>query len=137
MPIAIPNLDNRRYQDLLDESLARVPVHTPEWTNFNKSDPGVTVVELFAFLTENLIFRANQVPERNRRKFLQLLGVGLQPASSATGLVTITNDKGPLDTVTLAGGLEVRAGSVPVRTTTGLVVLPVDRFKERGLAVDA
>ena len=126
MPIAIPNLDDRRYQDLLDESLARVPVHTPEWTNFNKSDPGVTVVELFAFLTENLIFRANQIPDRNRRKFLQLLGVGLQPASSAQGLVAINNDKGPLDTVTLAGNLEVRAGAVPYRTSMGLDVLPVE-----------
>ena len=42
MPLSIPTLDNRRYQDLLDEALARIPVHNPEWTNFNRSDPGVT-----------------------------------------------------------------------------------------------
>src|SRR3954462_5187643 len=104
MPITIPNLDDRRYQDLLDEALARIPVHNPEWTNFNKSDPGVTLVEVFAFLTENLLYRANQNPERNRLKFLSLLGVPLQPASSAQGLVVFTNERGPLRTITLNPG---------------------------------
>ena len=85
MPLQIPTIDNRRYQDLLDEALARIPVHNPEWTNFNKSDPGVTLIELFAFMTENLLYRSNLIPERNRLKFLQLLGVPLQPASSAVG----------------------------------------------------
>src|SRR5204863_8637421 len=64
--MAVPVLDNRSYQDLLDDALARIPVHNPEWTNFNRSDPGVTLLELFAFLTESVIYRANQIPERNR-----------------------------------------------------------------------
>src|SRR2546423_7856370 len=126
MPLQIPSIDNRRYQDLLNEALARIPVHNPEWTNFNKSDPGVTLVELFAFLTENLLYRANQIPERNRRKFLQLLGVPLRPSSSAVGLVSFSNDRGPLQTITLNGGLEVRAGQIPFRTNQGLDVLPID-----------
>src|SRR6266480_2300961 len=113
MPLTLPNLDDRRYQDLRDEALARIPVYTPEWTNFNKSDPGVTLIELFAFLTENLLYRSNQIPERNRRKFLQLLGVPLQPASAAVGLVSFNNDRGPLQTITLNSGLEVRAGQIP------------------------
>src|SRR5258706_11926180 len=105
MPLQIPTLDDRRYPELLDEALRRIPVHNPEWTNFNKSDPGVTLIELFAFLTENLLYRSNQIPERNRRKFLQLLGVPLQPASSAIGLVTFANERGLLQTTTLNGGL--------------------------------
>src|SRR6185369_611088 len=126
MPIQIPTLDDRRYQALLDEALARIPVHTPEWTNFNKSDPGVTLIEIFAFLTENLLYRSNQIPERNRRTILKSLGIGLQPASSARGLVTFLNDRGPLETVTIDGELEVRAGQVPFRTTQGLDVLPIE-----------
>src|SRR5262252_9416421 len=126
MPISLPNLDDRRYQQLVDESLARIPVHTPEWTNFNQNDPGITLIQLFAFLTESLLYRANQIPERNRRKFLQLLGVPLQPSSSAVGLVTFTNDRGPLETITLNGGVEVRAGQVPFRTDQGLDVLPIE-----------
>ena len=126
MPLTIPTLDDARYQDLLDEALARIPVHNPEWTNFNRSDPGVTLIEVFAFLTESLLYRANQIPERNRRKFLSLLGVPLQPASSARGLVTFANDRGPRQTITLNAGIEVRAGEVPFRTERGLDVLPIE-----------
>ena len=126
MSVPAPQLDTRTYQDIVDEALARIPVHNPEWTNFNQSDPGVTLLELFAFMTESLLFRANQIPERNRRKFLDLLGVPLAPASSARGIVVLANEKGPPDTVTLNGGIEVRAGSVPFRTDAGLDVLPVE-----------
>jgi Baseplate J-like protein len=127
MPLTVPpTLDDRKYQDFLDEALARIPVHNPEWKNFNKSDPGVTLIELFAFLTENLLYRSNQIPERNRRKFLTLLGISLQPATSAQGLVTFTNERGPLQTITLNANLEVRAGQVPFRTARGLDVLPVE-----------
>src|SRR5581483_8182727 len=101
-------------------------VHNPEWTNFNKSDPGVTLIEIFAFLTENLLYRSNQIPERNRRKFLSLLGVPLQPATSARGLVTLSNERGALETVTLNSDVEVRAGQVPFRTERGLDILPID-----------
>lgn len=126
MPLSIPAIDDRKYQDLLDEALARIPVHNPEWTNFNKSDPGVTIIEVFAFLAENILYRSNQIPERNRVKFLQLLGLPLQPASSARGLVTFSNERGPLQTFTLNAGLEVRAGQVPFRTELGIDVLPVE-----------
>lgn len=126
MPLTLPILDDRTYQDLLDEALARIPVHTPEWTNFNKSDPGMTLIEVFAFLTENLFFRSNQIPERNRRKFLSLLGVPLQPAASAHGLVAFTNVRPGVQTITLGRGVEVRAGEVPYRTEYGLDVLPIE-----------
>src|SRR5947199_10213450 len=96
MPLELQPIDNRKYADLLEAALARVPVHNPEWTNFNASDPGVTLLELFAFLSESVIYRANLIPDRNRLKFLSLLGVPLQPASAARGLVTFANERGPL-----------------------------------------
>ncbi|HEY8561389.1 MAG TPA: hypothetical protein VIL74_13515 [Pyrinomonadaceae bacterium] len=126
MPLQIPKIDDRRYQDLLDEALNRIPVHNPEWTNFNRSDPGVTLIELFAFMTESLLYRANLIPERNRKKFLQLLGIPLNPATSARGLVTFSNERGPQKTVTLDAGLEVAAGEVPFRTERALDVLPIE-----------
>jgi hypothetical protein len=131
-----PVLDDRSYQDLVDEALARIPIHNPEWTNFNRSDPGVTLIELFAFLTESLLYRANQIPERNRRAFLSLLGVPLQPATSARGIVTLSNESGPQRALTLHGDLEVRAGQVPFRTELGLDVLPVETraYSKRPLA---
>ena len=101
MPLTIPAIDNRNYRDLVDEALARIPVHNPEWTNFNDSDPGVTLLHLFAFLTDTLLYRANRIPERSRLKFLRLLGIPLQAASAARGVVTVSNDRGPLETITL------------------------------------
>ncbi len=126
MPLKIPNLDDRRYQDILREALARIPVHTPDWTNFNESDPGVTLVELFAFLTENLLYRCNQIPERNRLKFLSLLGIQLHPGATSQGLVTFSNERGLRETITLNGGIEVYAEKVPFRTMLGLDVLPIE-----------
>jgi hypothetical protein len=134
MALPAPRLDNRTYDQLLAEALARIPVHNPEWTNFNDSDPGVTLVQLFSFLTENLIYRANQIPERNRRKFLDLLGVPLRAPASAQGIVTFANEQSPPATIVLGGGVEVRAGNVPFRTAAGLDVLPVETrvyFKRR------
>ena len=121
-----PPIDTRSYQQLLNETLARIPVHNPEWTNYNDSDPGVTILQLFAFMAESVLYRANQVPERNRRKFLRLLGIPLQPASSAEGLVTFSNPKGPLAVRLLPADVELTAGQVPFRTRYGLDVLPVE-----------
>jgi|SRR5271166_794896 len=74
MPLQLPNLDDRRYNDLVAEALARIPIYCPEWTNHNPSDPGITLVELFAYLTDMLLYRLNRVTDDNKRKFLKLLG---------------------------------------------------------------
>ncbi|MBN1140141.1 MAG: putative baseplate assembly protein [Anaerolineae bacterium] len=89
MPLPAPNLDDLRFQrDLVDEARRRIIRYCPEWTDYNLSDPGITLIELFAFLSEMLLYRVNQVPERNRLKFLEMLGVCLQPASSARAELT-------------------------------------------------
>ena len=126
MTIPIPVLDDRSFDQLVAEAKARIPVHTPEWTNLNDSDPGITIVELFAFLTENLLYRSNRIPEANRIKFLTMLGVSLQPASPGNGLVAFSNDRGPLQPpLGLPAGTQVRAGQVPFLVQDGLAVLPV------------
>jgi hypothetical protein len=128
MPITLPKIDDRRYDQLVDEAISRIPVHTPEWTNFNRSDPGVTLIEVFAFLTESILYRANQIPERNRKKFLQLLRIPLNEVTEARGLVTITNGVASTtpEPVVLTEGVEVRAGEVPFRTTRAVDILPVE-----------
>lgn len=125
MPITIPPLDQRRYQQLLNEVLARIPAHTPEWTNTGPSDPGRTLLELFCFLHESILYRADQVPERNRRKFLQLLGLPLRAAQPASGIVTFSNSAGSTP-LTLNAGLALFAGQVPFRTEYGLDLLPLE-----------
>ena len=73
MALPLPDLDDRTFADLLEEARARIISHDPDWTNHNPSDPGVTLVELFAWLAEMLIYRANRVPDRHLVTFLKLL----------------------------------------------------------------
>jgi predicted phage baseplate assembly protein len=77
------DLDDRTFKDLVDECLLRIPRYCPEWTNHNPSDPGVTLIELFAWLTDQMLLRFNQVPRRNYVAFLELLGLALQPPAPA------------------------------------------------------
>ncbi|MGB8169822.1 MAG: hypothetical protein WCF18_20135, partial [Chthoniobacteraceae bacterium] len=90
MPIRPPALDDRRYDDLVEELLARIPAHTPEWTHPRAGDPGRTLIELFAWLGDALLYRVNLIPERQRLAFLRLLGQPLRPARPARGLVTVS-----------------------------------------------
>jgi hypothetical protein len=132
MPLPAPPTDDRRYQALVDELIARIPSHTPEWTNFTQSDPGVTLIQLFAHITESLLYRSNQIPERNRAKFLHLLGVPLAPAQDARGLIAFRNERAPKDVLVVPRGTELFAGTVPFRTATSLDVLPIEaRFYVR------
>ena len=78
MPILPPGLDDRRFDDLVEDLIARIPAHTPEWTNPRLGDPGRTLIELFAWLGDTLLYRANLIPERQRLAFLSLLGIGLE-----------------------------------------------------------
>lgn len=126
MPLQVPSIDDRRHADLVRDTLARVPVHTPEWTQLSESDPGVTLVELFAFLTESLLYRANRVPEISRARFLRLLGVPLAAAQPAQGLVVFSGARLDAAVPMLPARTEVRAGAVPFRTRGAIDVLPVE-----------
>ncbi len=73
MPLKLPNLDDRRYKDLVEEARGLIPAFAPEWSNHNPSDPGITLIEMFAYLTEMMLYRANRVSGENKKKFLKLL----------------------------------------------------------------
>lgn len=84
MSLPTPNLDDLRFQrDLVDEARRRIIQYCPEWTDYNLSDPGITLIELFAWMTELMVYRLNRVPDKNYVKFMELLGITLRPASSA------------------------------------------------------
>jgi hypothetical protein len=73
MSVPLPALDTRRFDDLLEECRALIPAHDPDWTDHNASDVGITLIELFAWLAEMLMFRADQVATAHTVAFLQLL----------------------------------------------------------------
>jgi predicted phage baseplate assembly protein len=83
-----PNRDDRTFQGLVDEAKRLVQNRCPEWTDHNVSDPGVTLIEAFAQMVDQLVYRLNRVPDLNYVKFLELIGVELRPPSPARGRVT-------------------------------------------------
>ncbi|MDB9494073.1 putative baseplate assembly protein [Spirulina major CS-329] len=100
------NLDDRKFEDLVEECLLRIPRYCPEWTNFNPSDPGVTMIELFAWLSDQMLMRFNRVPERNYITFLELLGIRLQAPRPAQTHVTFYLSTSLPEPYTIAAGVE-------------------------------
>jgi predicted phage baseplate assembly protein len=88
MPLPTPDLDDRTFQDIVDEAKRLIPRYCPEWTNHNVSDPGVALIELFAWMSEMVLYRVNQVPERLYTHFLNLVGIEPFPPSVARAEVT-------------------------------------------------
>jgi predicted phage baseplate assembly protein len=78
------SLDDRTFQDLVNEARTRIALQCPEWTEHNVSDPGITLIELFAWMTELTIYRLNRVPDKLHVALLELLGIRLDPPSAAT-----------------------------------------------------
>jgi len=88
MSLPVTNLDDRRFQDIVDEAKRLIPSYCPEWTNHNVSDPGVALIELFAWMTEMTIFRLNQVPDAFYTHMLNLIGFEPFPATAARADLT-------------------------------------------------
>jgi hypothetical protein len=73
MPLPLPNLDDHDYADLVEMARSLIPTECPEWTDHNPSDTGIMLIELFAWLTELLLYQVNQIPDSSQAVFLQLL----------------------------------------------------------------
>lgn len=92
--LAPPDLDDRLWQDLVDQARDLIPIYAPEWTDHNPSDLGMTLIELFAWLVEGMIYRLNQVPDKNFIEFLNLVGITRDPATPATTWLTYSSVPG-------------------------------------------
>ncbi|MDY6892467.1 MAG: putative baseplate assembly protein [Chloroflexota bacterium] len=114
MTLPVPNLDDRTFQDLVREARARIPRYCPEWTDHNLSDPGITLIELFAWMVDTLLYRLNKVPDKNYIKFMELIGVHLEPPKPAKADVTFRLSAPQPAPVTVPHGTEVAT----VRTET-------------------
>jgi predicted phage baseplate assembly protein len=126
VPLPLPNLDTRRWGELVEEGRALVPRHAPGWTDHNMHDPGITLLELIAWLVEQDIYRANRVPERHVRKFLRLAGFEPEPARAARVALSFALASGQppftLARGTVVGGAVGAGRAVPFRTTARLRV---------------
>jgi predicted phage baseplate assembly protein len=118
------NLDDRAYRDLIEECILRIPRYCPEWTNHNPSDPGITLIELFAWLTDQMQLRFNQVPRRNYVAFLELLGIRLQPPTPAKTALTFYLSSAQDFPITISRDTEVATERTETETA---IVFSTDR----------
>lgn len=136
MPLPSPMLDDRTYAQLRDELVRRIPVYNPEWTDHHESDPGVTLLELFASLGETLLKRFNQIPETTLLAFLQLLRVPLRPALPSRTLVTFAVDKTRYDGVRVDAGCITRAGNLAFEVLREVRAWPLESLTVARVKVD-
>ena len=119
----LPQIDDRRYDDIVTEIRTRIARYAPEWrpgesawTDVNDNDPGITLAQVFAWQAEMLLYRMNKVPLLNYIKFLQLIGIELQPAEPAQAEVTFPLLAAPA-TPARGAGAGAHARSAPIRAT--------------------
>lgn len=130
MTLPIPNLDDRGFQDLVDEARLRVQQRCPEWTDHNVSDPGVTLIEAFAVMVDQLLYRLNRVPDVHYLRFLNLIGVRLFPPAAAHCDATFRLSAPQRDPVVVPAGTQIASrrdeGAEPVIFTVerGLRIVP-------------
>ncbi|WP_406382763.1 putative baseplate assembly protein [Streptomyces sp. NBC_01618] len=119
MTLPSPHLDDRHFQGLVDEAKRLVQQRCPEWTDHNVSDPGVTLIEAFATMVDQLVYRVNRVPEKSYLTFLDLIGVRLHPPTAAHTDVTFRLSAPQPEPVRVRAGTEVAT----VRTETDEAVV--------------
>lgn len=108
MSLPSTNLDDKTFDELVKEAVSRIPAYAPEWTDYNVHDPGITFIELFAWLAEMQMYRLNRISDRNYRKFLKLMGIpSLKTARSAE--VDLTFSSKGAETVPVPEGTKVAA----------------------------
>ena len=107
MALVVPKLDDRQFQDIVDEAKKRIPHYCKEWTDHNVSDPGVTFIELFAWMTDIILYRLNQVPDLHYIKFMEMFGITLKEPFPASVPVTFWLSAPQTTTVLIPKGTEV------------------------------
>ena len=100
-------LDDRRFEDLVNEARYRVAQACPEWNPDNVSDPGITLIEVFAWMTDQLLYRVNRIPDKLHVRLLELLGIQLAPPVAATTDLRFTLAAPPADPVHIPASTEV------------------------------
>jgi baseplate J-like protein len=125
MPLPVPNLDDRNYAQLVEEAKALIPSHSPEWTDLSPGDIGTTLVELFAYLTDAMLYRLNRIPDKAFVQFLNLVGVTLTPPAAASVELSFSIKKVLENPVAIPRGTRVTtARQAPIFTTVMDATIP-------------
>ena len=125
MTLPKPVLDNRTFAQLVSESVGQINRLSPQWTNYNASDPGITLIELFAWLSEQNMYRTGRTTPELSRAFLRLVGVTQRPAGVASTVVLLTTNSGA---ISLPDRVQITdtTGALTFETRDSLTVSPAN-----------
>lgn len=129
-------LDDLRFQEMVNECRRRVADLCPEWTEMNVSDPGITLIELFAWMTDLLSYRIDRIPEKLHVALLELLDIQLYPPMAATADLRFRLEQPP------SAPLQIPAWSTEVATARSrgqepIVFQTIRDFTVKPLQLDA
>jgi Baseplate J-like protein len=141
MAIPSPNLDDRTFKQLVEAARKQITTSCPEWSDLSVSDPGMTLIEVFAFLCEAVIYRQNRVPQKAYIEFLRLLGVNLLPPEAAGVTLLFKLTKATDQPVEIVRGTRVTVsrqdagGEAPVFVVARTVLIPPGKTEVEALAL--
>lgn len=110
MGLDVPELDDKDYEELMDEARKLLPAYSGAWTNYNPQDPGITILETLAWLTDSYVYQLDSVTDDHRRKYLALMGDRPQPPTAASTRLS----------------LDQQADETPLRIAAGTQLAVVD-----------
>jgi len=140
MALPTPNLDDRDFNQLMEEARRQIAQSSPNWTDLSPSDPGTVLLELFAHLTETMLYRLNRLPQKAYVEFLRLLGVRLQPPAAARVELVFSRSRTEDKPIEIPRGTRVtlnrsNGGSEPpVFVTSHTVTIPASENQAQVLA---
>src|SRR5689334_469007 len=117
MPLPMPRLDKRSFDQLVEEGAALLPRYAPGWTDHNLHDPGITLIDLLAWLVELDLYRLDRTSQATYGGFLRLVGIELRPPQVAE-TVLVFNVMSGNPQVNLATGAQVTSQDDRVKFQT-------------------
>jgi hypothetical protein len=132
MSLPSPRLDDRTFDQLVADAIRILQQKGKDWTDLTPSDPGIVLLELFAYLTEVMLFRLNRLPEKAYIEFLRLLGVTIQPPSAAGVDLVFKRKRSSKKAITIPRGIRVTVErttadqEAPIFVTNVAADLPLD-----------
>ena len=82
-----PNLFDKRFDDLVEMGRSRLPSLAPDWTDYNAHDPGITLMDLLAWVAEAQIYSLARTRRDERVAYAALMGLSANGSRPARGLI--------------------------------------------------
>ena len=106
-------LQNKTYEDLIQEARTQIPLYSKEWTNYNPSDPGVTILENISAYTILQQAYMGETTNATKEKLFALLGYNRRAGKNARVMLEALNVQRP---VTIPSGQRFMVGDISYET---------------------